>query len=363
MRRAGVRRVASLNRRGFVALLAAGLWTGAERVGATPAVVRYQDRQYIRLAEWASWRGLRLGRTAGSREIVATGPNQKFTFLIDGTRVEFNGTGLWFSYPVLAVDGQVIAWAKDVRGVLDTLVQPPRLPPGKRLRTICLDAGHGGKEPGQKSGGRLEKQYTLALAQELRGLLVDAGFSVVMTRRTDTYVDLAERPAIASRHSADLFVSLHYNASPDGGSEAAGMEVYAMTPEGAKSTNVSADVGSLRAWAGNEFDRENVLLAYQMQRSLLQRLPGTADRGVRRARFIVLRLAEMPAILIEGGFMSNAGDARWIYSDTGRRRMAQAIAEGIQSYRRQVERGAPTSQGNTSSTSSTSRSSPGAARN
>lgn len=190
--------------------------------------------------------------------------------------------------------------------MLDTLVQPPRLPPGKRLRTICLDAGHGGKEPGQKSGARLEKQYTLALAQELRALLVDAGFTVVMTRRTDTYVDLAERPAIASRNSADLFISLHYNASADGGSEASGTEVYAMTPEGAKSTNVSADVGSLRAWAGNDFDRENVFLAYHMQRLP----PGSDCRarwiGVCWARFFVLRLAEMPAILIEGGFMSNA---------------------------------------------------------
>ncbi|MBL9137273.1 MAG: N-acetylmuramoyl-L-alanine amidase [Verrucomicrobiales bacterium] len=354
-----------MNRRGFVALLAAGLWTGVTRVGATPAVVRYQDRQYIRLSDWASWRGLRLSRSPGSREIVASGPNLRIAFLIDGTRVEYNGTGLWFSYPVLAVDGQVIAWAQDVRGVLDTLVQPPRLAPGKRIRTICLDAGHGGKEPGQKSGNRLEKQYTLALAQELRGRLVDAGFSVVMTRRSDAYVDLAERPAIAIRNSADLFVSLHYNASPDGGSDASGVEVYAMTPEGAKSTNVSADVGSLRAWAGNENDRENVLFAYHMQRSLLQRLPGTMDRGVRRARFLVLRLAEMPAILIEGGFMSNAGDARWIYSETGRGRMAQAIVDGIQAYKRQVERGSGSGaiQGNTSSTSSTSRSAPGSSKN
>ncbi|MCK6499621.1 MAG: N-acetylmuramoyl-L-alanine amidase, partial [Nitrospira sp.] len=130
-------------------------------------------------------------------------------------------------------------------------------------------------------------------------------------------------------------------------------------------TNVSADVGSLRAWAGNARDRENLLLAYHMQRSLLQRLPGTADRGVRRARFLVLRLAEMPAILIEGGFMSNAGDARWIYSETGRGRMAQAILDGIQAYKRQVERGAGSGvpQGNTSSTSSTSRSAPGSSKN
>jgi hypothetical protein len=166
------------------------------------------------------------------------------------------------------------------------------------VRTICLDPGHGGKDPGHRTGSRLEKAYTLALAREVRSKLVAAGFNVVLTRREDEYVDHPERTSMASRLKADLFVSLHFNASPDGSSDANGFEVYAMTPEGARSTNISRDIGSLKAWSGNEADGENLLLAYQVQRALLQRLPGSEDRGVRRARFLVLRLSEMPAIRI-----------------------------------------------------------------
>lgn len=355
-------------------LLAALLGSAGDAVAASLEQFRLLNREHIRLADWCRLHGLQLTRTPGSRELVATGPGTRIQLQIDGQRVEFNSVALWFSYPVVTSDNQVFVSSQDVRGVLDVLLHPPRLAPGRKIRTICLDPGHGGKEPGQKSGVRLEKKYTLMLAQTVRALLVDAGFNVIMTRRDDSHVEWTERTRIAERAGADLFISLHYNASADGGSDAAGIEVYAMTPEGAKSTNVSNDVGSLKAWTGNEHDAENVHLAYQVQKALLQRLPGTEDRGVRRARFIVLRLAEMPAILIEGGFMSNPGDARWIYADTGRKRMAQAIVDGIQAYRKSVERAgsapvpsrSPSSspaQRSTSSTSSRSNARPDSARN
>lgn len=333
---------------------------------------RLFNREYVRLAEWAALRGLQFTRTPGSREVLLTGPSTRIALQVDGMRAEVNRVALWLSYPVVASENQVYITSQDARGVLDALLQPHRLPPGRRIRTICLDPGHGGKEPGQKSGTRLEKKYTLLLAQEVKALLVAAGFNVILTRRDDSYVDFPERTAIARRGGADLFVSLHYNASPDGGGDAGGVEVYAMTPEGARSTNVSNDVGSLKAWTGNETDAENVLLAYQLQKSLLQRLPGTEDRGVRRARFMVLRLAEMPAVLIEGGFMSNSSDARWIFADAGRRKMAQAIVEGIQGYRRQLERPVVTPtpapsktppQRSSSSTSSSSSARPDSATN
>ncbi len=338
-------------------------------VGASLEQHRLFNREYIRLTDWCRLRGLQLARTPGTRELLVTGPSTRISLQVDGQRIEFNQVAVWFSYPVIASDNQVFVASQDVRGVLDVLLQPPRLPAGHRIRTICLDPGHGGKEPGQKSGTRLEKKYTLMLAQSVRALLVDAGFNVVLTRRDDSYVEYTERTGLAQRKGADLFVSLHYNATANGGSDASGIEVYAMTPEGARSTNVSKDVGSLKAWAGNDQDAANVALAYQMQKSLLQRLPGTEDRGVRRARFIVLRLAETPAILIEGGFMSNPSDARWIYADAGRKKMALAIVEGIQSYRRLVERTPPApsrslpAQRSTSSTSSKSSDRPDTARN
>lgn len=351
-------------------LVAALLGPACPAFAASLEQHRLFNRDYLRLSDWAQLRGLQVNRNPGTREVVLTGPSTRISLQIDGQRIEFNRVALWLSFPVVASENQIYVTAQDVRGVLDVLLQPPRLPQGRRIKTICLDPGHGGKEPGQKSGSRLEKKYTLMLAQEVRSLLVEAGFKVVLTRRDDSYVEFTERTGIAQRNGADLFVSLHYNATADGGSDAAGVEVYAMTPEGARSTNISNDAGSLKAWSGNETDAENVFLAYQIQKALLQRLPGTEDRGVRRARFIVLRLSEMPAILIEAGFMSNPSDARWIYADTGRRKMAQAIVEGIQAYRRQVERPAAATppartpvQRNTSSTSSRSNARPESAKN
>lgn len=336
--------------------VAALLLSGFPAASATLQTLRLQNRNYIRVADWAQLHGFKSFRPSTSREVLLTNANARITLRIDGSRIEFNDVGLWLSYPVLLSDGQVVISEQDLRGVLDSLTHPRKRPSGRPIRTICLDPGHGGKEPGQKLGSRLEKTYTLALAMEVRSRLIQQGFSVVLTRRDDTYVDHPERTAIAKRANADLFVSLHYNASADAGSDANGMEVYAMTPEGARSTNISADVGSLRAWAGNEFDEQNVFLAYQIQRSLLRRLPGSEDRGVRRARFLVLRLSEIPAVLIEGGFMSNASDARWIYSTTGRKKMAQAIVDGIVAYKKEVDPKPPAKtppQRNTSSTSST----------
>jgi len=344
--------------------LAVLFFSGLPADSATLETVRLQNRSYIRIADWARLRGFKSFRPPSSREVLLTNSNTRITLRIDGSRIEFNEVGLWFSYPVLLSEGQVLVSEQDLRGVLDSLIHPRKLAPNRPIRTICLDAGHGGKEPGQKLGSRLEKTYTLALAMEVRARLVQQGFSVILTRRDDTYVDHPERTAIAKRAGADLFVSLHYNASADAGSDANGMEVYAMTPEGARSTNISADVGSLRAWAGNEFDAQNILLAYQIQRSLLRRLPGSEDRGVRRARFLVLRLAEMPAVLIEGGFMSNASDARWIYSVTGRKKMAQAIVEGIVGYKKLMDpQPSAKPQRSTSSTSSTKTARPESASN
>lgn len=347
-------------------LVLAGLLAGPSAFGAVGS-------GYLPLADWARLNGWKVTRNPGSREITANGPGGRLALVIDGSRIQFNDVAIWLSNPVQLFDNQVCVASQDVRAVLNPLTRAPLLPAGKRIRTICLDPGHGGKDPGHKTGSRLEKAYTLALAREVRSKLVAAGFNVVLTRREDEYVDHPERTSIASRTKADLFVSLHFNSSPDGSSEANGFEVYAMTPEGARSTNISRDIGSLKAWSGNESDSENIVLAYQVQRALLQRLPGSEDRGVRRARFLVLRLSEMPAILIEGGFMTNPSDARYIYSETGRSRLAQGITDGILAYRRQVERaapapsqapaGAPPSQRSTSSKSSTNSARPESARN
>src|SRR5205085_2454476 len=95
---------------------------------------------------------------------------------------------------------------------LAPVLSPPANRPGGKVRTICLDPGHGGRDPGNQTGGHDEKNYTLLLAREVRDQLSAAGFKVVLTRTTDTKIELPDRPAVAKRAAADLFVSLHFNA-------------------------------------------------------------------------------------------------------------------------------------------------------
>jgi N-acetylmuramoyl-L-alanine amidase len=165
-------------------------------------------------------------------------------------------------------------------------------------------------------------------------VLKNDGFSVVMTRTTDETVELPDRPLMASRHGADLFVSLHYNAAD---TDVRGVEVYCLTPAGMNSSDVGGGRSPQSADAGNAQDERNVLLAYEVQKSITHGLP-LEDRGMKRSRFEVLRAARMPAILIEGGFMSQPEDAKNIYDSAFRKRMARAIADGILAYKRAVEK-------------------------
>jgi N-acetylmuramoyl-L-alanine amidase len=176
------------------------------------------------------------------------------------------------------------------------------------------------------------------LAYELKDQLTRAGFKVTLTRSGDTYVDLPVRPALARKASADLFLSLHFNATDGARAEARGTEIYCLTPAGGSSTAAGGTGSVARPATGNRHDAKNMLLAYQMQKALLRTL-GTEDRGVRRGRLAVLRDATMPAVLIEAGFMSHPVEGKKILDAAYRREIAKAIVEGVRAYQRVVERG------------------------
>jgi N-acetylmuramoyl-L-alanine amidase len=199
--------------------------------------------------------------------------------------------------------------------------------------TICLDPGHGGKDSGNRVGLHYEKNYTLPLAFEVRDQLKNLGFNVILTRSTDTFVDLPVRPAIANSRSADLFVSLHFNATTNNPNAILGPETYCITPVGAASSNAQGEVGNYGPTPANHFGNKSLLLAYQVEKSLVQNL-GAEDRGVRRARFAVLRDATMPAILIEGGYMTSPVEGKKIYDAAYRKQMAAAIVKGILAYQK-----------------------------
>ncbi|HAM73791.1 MAG TPA: hypothetical protein DCM86_19325 [Verrucomicrobiales bacterium] len=297
---------------------------------ASGRAVSFNGREYVRVSQWARTNGLEVRWTAPGVELHVTGPHLSLVLTHDSRRIRINGIGVWISGAVVMRDQEAYLPALDVPTTLRPLLSPRR-PPGGGIHTICLDPGHGGDDTGKRDGPRNEKQFTLLLARELGRLLEKGGYKVVYTRTSDQKVDLPTRPEIARQAKADLFLSLHFNAFE--GPAAQGLEVYCLTPVGASSTNANGEGADSPACVGNRFDERNVQLAFELQKTLVRRL-GREDRGMRRARFAVLRDAAMPAVLIEGGFMSSPSESKWIYSSSERSKLAQAIVEALANYKR-----------------------------
>jgi N-acetylmuramoyl-L-alanine amidase len=169
-----------------------------------------------------------------------------------------------------------------------------------RFRTVVVDAGHGGIDKGARGvDGSLEKKYALDTAKRVEKGLRRAGYRVIMTRKGDYFVPLPTRAAISNRQRGAVFVSIHYNWARNYGAN--GTETF---------------YHSSRSYP----------LAANIQRELSRH---SNNRGVKRARFHVLRNNARPAVLVEGGFLSNASEARKVRSPFYRQRLADAIVRGI----------------------------------
>lgn len=304
--------------------------------GAEIRHTQIAGRDYVRLRDWAEANGFTANWLEAGRRAHFTARNTRFVVSDDSAVMQFNGVNVWLSFPAAAKDGALYLSDLDVRTTLQPLVSTQIKPAGRTVKTITLDPGHGGRDTGNRVGREDEKKYTLLLAQEVRAQLKAAGFTVKMTRTTDKTVEVEDRAAMVNRTGADLFVCLHFNASPVARDEVRGAEVYCLTPVGARSTNARGAGGDTGAVPGNRNNRQNILLAYQVQKELIRQL-GAGDRGVRRARFAVLRDVTMPAVLVEGGFMSHPVEGRRIFDPAYRRQMARAIVSGIQAYKHSVE--------------------------
>jgi N-acetylmuramoyl-L-alanine amidase len=199
-------------------------------------------------------------------------------------------------------------------------------------RVVVLDPGHGGLDAGTRSAddGKWEREFTLDWAQRLAPLLEREGWRVFLTRTKDEDFSLPNRVAFAERMQADLFLSLHFNSSGNGGDDQAGLETYCLTPAGMPSSlsrgyNDNPD----QVFPNNAYDVENLQYAVRLHRSLLK-TTGLADRGVRRARYqAVVRGQRRPAVLIEGGYLSNPTEARRIADPGFRQQLAEAVAQAL----------------------------------
>ena len=223
------------------------------------------------------------------------------------------------------------------------------LAPSGGLRTIVVDAGHGGTEDGAHGpGGTLEKDVTLSVARRLKAALeARLGVRVILTRDGDATVDLDERAALANNNKADLFVSLHANASVR--ASAAGAEVFYLSLEeyGDQAQRVArGETEALPVFGGGTRDIEVILwemaqaryieesaaLAKEVEASLREHVP-MSPRAIQQAPFRVLVGANMPAVLVEMGFITNADQERQLVSEPFQTSVVQSIVDSIVRYR------------------------------
>ena len=230
------------------------------------------------------------------------------------------------------VNGQPMLHALDFTKNIEPLLRPVTLPE-RTNRTIVIDAGHGGSNLGTKSvvDGSYEKEFALDWARRLAAILETNGWKVFLTRTSDVDMSLTNRVTFADINKANLFVSLHFNAAPSPTDhDEAGIETFCTTPTGMPSTlKRDYEDDATLVFPNNHFDAENLQYAMQVQRSVLK-ISGAKDHGVRRARFMtVLRGQNCPAILVEGGYLSNPREARRIADPNYRQKLAEAVAKAL----------------------------------
>ena len=224
---------------------------------------------------------------------------------------------------------------------------------GLGVRRIVIDPGHGGHDPGTRGSGVSEADLVLDIALRLRTLVaMQPSTDVVLTRETNTFIPLEERPAIANRSNADLFLSIHVNASTN--PRARGIETYflnfASNPdaeslaarENASSSRTMARLqGLVQTIALNDKLDESREFAEMVQDSLEEQLrptnPTLQDLGVKQAPFIVLIGAKMPSVLTEVSFLSNQAEALLLTEDDYRQRIAQALFNAVLRYQRTLK--------------------------
>ncbi|HFI0058670.1 TPA: GBS Bsp-like repeat-containing protein [Streptococcus suis] len=204
--------------------------------------------------------------------------------------------------------------------------------PSTRSYTVYIDPGHGGRDSGASYGGVHEKNLALSVSNKLRENLLKYGINVLMTRTGDYDVDFkTERSRMTNASNADLFISIHFNATGAGVSNATGIETYwyQYDPEYQPKINKEMHNNPTRL-------AESEILANKVQESLIKET-GAVNRGVRRETFAVLRETAIPAILVELGFMDNPSELQVIKQDSYHTRLAKALAQGVMNWYGAVE--------------------------
>ena len=293
--------------------------------------IKVNGHDYLTVENIAKFYGLPAEVTAPGGKIQIETVKHPLEFVRGSREVVINGARSWLCFPLIEQNGKFLVSRTDVAKTIEPLVRPQRVQNVGKVQTVVLDPGHGGHDKGAVSRYGNEKDFALDVARKLRPLLQAKGLRVVMTREGDYFVPLDVRAQIANAARNSIFVSVHFNATNDD-RNATGFEIFSFTPRGAPSTSDNAVApSSLSMQAGTLVDSQSLALSACVYHSLLGHIP-EFDRGIKRARFAVLRQTKVPAVLIEGGFLTERGESRLIANKDWRTKLAGAISVGIENY-------------------------------
>ena len=289
----------------------------------------YNREFYISVREMARFYGFRVNTPSANR-IQLKNKVHTLEWEINTRKFWFDNNLIWLNAPISKTRGYWAVKEVDLKTTIDPLLRPDLYLKNKQIDVVILDPGHGGKDRGASGPLALtESRVVLDIAYRVRSRLLAAGLKVHMTRDNDTFIELNDRCYKAAAVRADLFVSIHLNSSR---SDTTGQETYILTAAGYPSTNNEpGQAPKNEVYRGNNFNPENTLLGYYLHKRVAPNLHGD-DRGLRRARFLVLREAPCPAALVECGFISSLKDEALFNTAIYRQLAAKSIAEGILDY-------------------------------
>jgi N-acetylmuramoyl-L-alanine amidase len=299
-------------------------------------VIKVGPREYLSADNIAKFYGL-LGNVDSTGKVVVlnNGRNQ-LQLTLNSREAIVNGVRNWLCFPVIAKDDKFLVSRIDLAKTIEPQLRPQMIERKGKIQTVVLDAGHGGFDKGAQSKFGSEKEYALDVVRQLRPLLQAKGFKVILTRENDVFLPLPLRANIANQTRDSIFVSIHFNATSN--REAAGFEIFSLTPRGAPSTGDDAlALHFVNMQAGSPVDAASFELSVAVYHSMLGHIP-EFDRGIKRARFAVLRQTKIPAILVEGGFLSETNDSKSVANPAWRANLAEAISVGIENFRNVTEK-------------------------
>jgi N-acetylmuramoyl-L-alanine amidase len=310
---------------------------------------------YLPLFSLCKLRGLDWDFDTLARRITLNKDAHRINLMVGEKLVLVNGLPQYLEHPVDIYQGEVMVPDKFKAEILDVLFKRSSdRPKGQaavyKIKKVVIDAGHGGNDPGAigKTGLR-EKDVTLDIAMKLSQLFSESGIEVVMTRSHDTFISLEQRAQIANRSGADIFLSIHANANRVRWLN--GFEVYYISPyidddqramQSAQHRDLNLDRASFAYSSLNlkatlwdmlyTYNRaESINLAYSLCQAARSSL-NVKILGVKEASFSVLKGTQMPAVLVEVGFLSNADEECLLRNSYYRQQIADAIYQGTRDY-------------------------------